>query len=205
MNASQGERRAAATEKLPQLFMLRPALDGLPALDLPAGCTLRTFRKGDQGAWNAMMDAAFERKPGTTDFEKAMRADPEFRPERVQIIERAGEVVATASAWFNARYGPHAGYVHWVGTHPAHRGLKLGHWASVAALQHMKREGRRVAVLHTDDFRLAALKIYLALGFGPCVHHESHRARWPKVLAALSWPERFEPALNGDLVTFPLA
>jgi mycothiol synthase len=184
--------------------MLRPSLRGLPALALPDGCTLRHFRDGDEPAWNALLDAAFERAPGSTSFDREMRPDPEFRPERVLFLEAGGQALATASAWFRPAYGARCGYVHWVGAHPAQRGKKLGHWASLAALHKMAAEGRRAAVLHTDDFRLPALAVYLKLGFRPALSHENQRARWRGVLDELHWPERFDAELSGPLHPFPL-
>ncbi|MBI3831710.1 MAG: GNAT family N-acetyltransferase [Planctomycetes bacterium] len=194
----------AVTEKLPQLLMLKESLAALAPVELPEGYVLRAFREGDQAAWNAMMDAAFDRKPGTTNFDKDMQADPEFRAERVLIVERNGAAAATASAWFRAAYGPRCGYVHWVGTHPAHRGKKLGFLVSLAALHRMKAEGRAAAVLHTDDFRLPALRIYLEMGFRPALDHESQRERWRAVLGKLEWPERFAARLAGPFEKFPL-
>lgn len=188
------------TSAQPQLLMLRPTLDGLPRLQWPEGYHLRPFKEGDQPAWNAMMDAAFDRAPGSTNFDKEMKADPEFRAERVLIVEHDGAAAATASAWFRPRFGADCGYVHWVGTHPAHRGKRLGYWASLAALKVMKTEGRGRAVLHTDDFRYPALRIYLEMGFVPLLDHESQRERWRAVLHELQWPERFDASLSAPLI-----
>jgi len=188
----------------PQLQMLRPSLRGLPALELPAGCRLRSFKEGDEPAWNALLDAAFERAPGTTSFDRDMRADPEFRPDRMLFIECDGQAVATASAWFRPAYGARCGYVHWVGTHPAQRGKRLGHWISLAVLHKFLSDGRSAALLHTDDFRLPALSVYLKLGFRPALAHENQRARWQAVLQELRWPEAFAAELSGPLQPFPL-
>ncbi|MCW8130582.1 MAG: GNAT family N-acetyltransferase [Planctomycetota bacterium] len=185
-----------------QLLMLRPTLDGLPPLQWPAGYAVRSFKEGDQAAWNAMMDAAFDRAPGTTDFDQVMKADAAFRPERVLMVEKNGEAAATASAWHRPAYGTACGYVHWVGTHPAHRGKRLGYWASLAALNVMKSEGRGRAVLHTDDFRLPALRIYLEMGFVPLIDDASQPQRWRAVLEELAWPERFDEQLAAPLARF---
>jgi len=193
----------ATNKQLPQLLLFKPSLADLQPVALPAGYALRQFRDGDEASWNGLLDGAFDRPPGTTQFDREMRVDPEFRPERVLLIETAGSIVATASAWFEAKYGPRCGQVHWVATSPSHRGKKLGYWASLATLWQMHREGRTHAVLRTDDFRLPALRIYLEMGFRPALNHENQRERWRNILDNLKWPERFEDVLAGALETFP--
>lgn len=183
----------------PQLVMLRPSLSGLPAVVMPEGYRLRHFRPGDEEGWNRLMDAVFERAPGSTDFDQQMRPDDAFQEERVWLVEKAGEIVATASAWHRPKFGPTRGYLHWVGTHPGHRGMKLGAMVSVAALQKIQEDGRDSAVLETDDFRIPAVMTYLKLEFEPLLVHENQRKRWKDVLDELRYPERFEAQLSGPL------
>ncbi len=190
----------------PQLVMRRPNLKDLPERHCPAGYRLRHFRSGDEVGWNALMDVAFGRSPGESDFNRDMAASPAFRPERVWFITTDdNEIVATASSWHFPQYGDRTGYVHWVAAHPDLRGHRLGYWVSVAALHQAVRDGRLDEVLLTDDFRTAAIKTYLRLAFVPVLTHESHAQRWRHVLTALAWPEQFERVLAGPLVTFPLS
>jgi len=179
--------------------MLRPSLSGLPPVVMPEGYRLRHFSPGDEEGWNGLMDAVFERAPGSTDFDRQMRPDDEFREDRVWLVENAGEIVATASAWHRPKFGLTRGYLHWVGTHPSHRGMKLGAMVSVAALLKMQEDGRDSAVLETDDFRLPAVAAYLKLSFEPLLVHENQRGRWEKVLDDLRYSERFESQLSGPL------
>jgi mycothiol synthase len=191
--------RTRLARKPKQLFLVKPSLDGLPPVCLPAGYTLRHFREGDQASWNTLLDLAFDVRHGGYDFDRDMKPDPAFRAERVMIVEHAGTVAATASAWYRPALGAHCGYIEWVATHPQHRGHRLGYWANLAALHRMKAEGRTAVALHTDDFRLAALRLYLGMGFQPVIDDPSHRERWRKVLDTLQWPERFEATLAGPL------
>jgi mycothiol synthase len=179
--------------------MMRPNLDGLPSIQLPEAYQLRHFRPGDEKGWNRLMDVVFERKAGTTDFNTQMATDPAFRPDRVWLVVRGEEIIATASAWFGPKFGPSRGYLHWVGTHPDHRRMRLGYFVSVAAMLKMREDGRDSAVLQTDDFRLAAIKTYLNLDFQPLVVHENQRQRWKAVLESLRYPERFEAQLAAPL------
>jgi hypothetical protein len=53
----------------------------------------------------------------------------------------------------------------------------LGRGLQVAASAPSAR-CRVAAVLDTDDFRQAAVKTYLRLGFRPWITHRSHLVRW---------------------------
>lgn len=189
--------------KQPQLLMRRPHLRGLPQASVPDGYELRHFRPGDEGGWNRLMDIAFERAQGQSDFSQEMAADPPYQPERVRLIlDRTGTVVATASCWQSARFPSGSMNLHWVATEPTHGGRGLGTAVSVDALQQGVREGQQRAFLQTDDFRVAALKTYLRLGFEPVITHDSHVQRWRDILSQLSWPESFEARIAGPQESF---
>lgn len=193
------------SQPLPQLLMRRPHLRDLPPVQAPPGYRVRHYQLGDASGWNRLMDVAFERSRGRSDFDREMAADPVYRPERVKLIlhEASGAVVATASAWQDARYGDGAVILHWVAAHPDHGGLGLGTQVSLEALHHGRAEGRTRSYLLTDDYRTAALKTYLRLGFEPVVTHVSHPERWRMVLRSLAWPERFDALLAGAQESFP--
>lgn len=187
----------------PQLIMRRPHVRDLPAPAVPTGYELRSFQPGDEAGWNRLMDIAFERTPGQSDFAREMAADAPYRPERVKLIlDDQGTVVATASSWLQEKFGPEAGTLHWVATDPAHGGKGLGTSVSVAAMHQGASEGRTHLMLLTDDFRIAALKTYLRLDFRPVIAHRSHPRRWRKILKSLDWPDRFEAILDGPREEF---
>ena len=54
-------------------------------------------------------------------------------------------------------------------------------------------EGYRDVHLYTEDFRLAALKTYLKLGYLPFVLAPDVLPRWQDVCGRLAWP--YTPAL----------
>ena len=182
----------------PQLLMRRPHLREVPAAVPPEGYELRHFRPGDEAGWNALMDLAFERRPGQSDFAREMAADDAYRPQRVKLVlDRTGRIVATASCWLLPRFGAEAAVLHWVARHPDYGGRGLGRMVSLAVLHQAVEEGRLRAYLSTDDFRVPALRIYLRMGFEPVMTHGSHPGRWRRILKDLDWPERFEPILRG--------
>lgn len=190
----------------PQLWMVRPHLDDIAEGRLPEGCALRSYQPGDAAHWSRIISEAFERAVEQCSFDEIMRRHPAFRPARIFFIVRGEQPVATASAWYKPEVMPDAGMVHYVAVVPAERGKKLGCWASVAALHRMASEGRKRAWLSTDDFRLAAIKTYLNLGFEPLLIHENHRERWRKVFASLGLSElceQFAGFLEGPLWKVP--
>ena len=192
---------ASVTRQSPQLMMRRRDLSSLPELSLASGYTARHFEPGDESAWDQIIREAFEKD--APEFEGHMRRDPAFRPERIWFICRDNVPVATASAWRQAQRQPmETGTLHMVGILPAEGGKGLGLQVSLAALQQMQREGRKAAVLSTDDDRLAAIKTYLRLGFEPLVSDENHRERWPLIFEALRQPEltaQFKAALTAPV------
>ncbi|WP_127493789.1 GNAT family N-acetyltransferase [Paenibacillus glycanilyticus] len=159
-----------------QLLMLREDLGMLPDLVLPKGYVEHSLRSGDEYGWERIIMASFG---GEHHFDKEMASDDSYKPERVRFISiENGEPVATASAWYRPQCKENTGYLHMVGLLPEHAGKKLGYAVSLAALHHMAREGRTRAVLHTDDFRIPAIKTYFDLGFIPELADDSHLGRW---------------------------
>jgi len=189
-------------ERRPQLVMRRPDLKDLAPVNPPEGYRVRAWRPGEGAAWSAVICAAFGREYDRDKFDRQMRRDCAFRPERVLFVECEAGPVATASAWWSPKWGKRTGYLHMVGTHPEYQGRGLGRTVSLAALHQCVRDGRECAVLETDDFRLAAVKMYLRLGFQPVLVHENQRDRWRAIFDTLRQPdlaEEFREILAGPL------
>jgi len=165
-----------------QLVITRESLAGLPPVSLPEGYALRHFRPGDEPYWEAVLNHSFGESDPPRRFVTTMACDSACCPERVLFVARDDIPVATASAWYKPEWGADTGYVHYVGTDPAHKGKRLGYWVSLAVLHRFVFEGRTRAVLQTDDFRVPAIKIYLRLGFAPWLVEEEQRERWRKIV-----------------------
>ncbi|MDX1932442.1 MAG: GNAT family N-acetyltransferase [Capsulimonadales bacterium] len=168
----------------PQLLLRRPHLNGLPPIELPEGYTLRKAVRSDaEGIASVQQKAFAEMTWGIAEAQQWLFDDESVRS--VFVIEQDGRVVATASARLLPDEFPESGYVHWVGADPDHRGKGLGYLVSLATLHEFVNLGCRDAVLHTDDFRVPAIKVYLRLGFRPEYAHATHARRWYRLAASL--------------------
>ena len=168
---------------LPQLKMKHPDLSKLPALELPERITIHTEQADSEAQWTEIIVDSF----GSTSFtyEATIRSSHGYRPAGVFFAALDGVDSATATAVEKPEY-PGYGWIHMVGARSSARGHKLGYYAVLAALHDIRARGMSMAGLTTDDWRVPAIKTYLALGFEPWCEHESHLDRWEKIMAELN-------------------
>ncbi|SRR5260370_26961955 len=163
--------------------MRRKSLEDLPDQEVPDGLELRTFRVGDEAAWAKLMTGAI----GDWDEESTGRlflGDPGVNAEGIFLLVSGDDYVATATD--KRRPESDAGYLHMVAVAPSYRGRGLGRCISLAALLHMRERGCEQAVLDTDDFRLAAIRTYLGIGFVPEMVGADHAERWRAIFAEIT-------------------
>ncbi|NLO81805.1 MAG: GNAT family N-acetyltransferase [Clostridiales bacterium] len=180
----------------PQLVMFLDSLHNLPALNIPEDYQLRSFCPGDEKEWENIINASFNTQ---SDFERDIMSKEYFKPERVKFICWRNKPIATATAWESKDFGKETGYLHMVGILPEHSGKRLGYQVCLAALHHMALEGKSSAVLHTDDFRLPAIKTYWNLGFKPMLVHENQVRRWYEVSLKLNLPQLNDELIKTDI------
>ena len=166
-----------------QLEMVRPSTDEADVPPVPEGYRPRQFRPGDETAYDELFHLAFEhegRLPKT--LERAL--DDGFF-----VIEHlaSGHLVASCVAERFAKppMHPEAGELGWLVTDPLHTGRRLGTIVAASATNRLAAEGCQRPFLETDDFRVAAISIYLKLGWRPYLYKEGMEARWRNVLARL--------------------
>ena len=166
-----------------QLHLRRPTLDDLPRLEIPAGFTLREASIEDLPALVTLFAAAFPELDDwpANNVRSALFEDLTVKKTLVLLDEERATLAATASARLLPEKYPDAGYLHWVAADPIYRGRGLGRLVSLAVLHEFVRLGCMASVLDTDDFRLPAIKTYLALGFLPEIADPSHEARWAEL------------------------
>jgi mycothiol synthase len=169
--------------------MRRSLADELPAPQLPAGISVRTFGVGqDEDAWLAVNGRAFARHPEQgawtrSDLELRER-EPWFDPAGFFLAERDdkltgfhwtkvhGSLRRDASAEHGA--GQHGlgdsareaiGEVYVVGIDPDEQGTGLGRALTVIGLRYLRSLGLAKVMLYVDETNTAAIGLYSSLGF----------------------------------------
>lgn len=171
--------------KLPQLEMMRPSLGALPEVRTPRGYSVRTFQPGDEAAWCRLVNESIGGEYTAETMREGLLSEPWFDRHDLLFAQKDGITVGTACAQHERIAREGIGLVHMLAVDPSHRGLGLGHALLAAILRRLRDLGCRAAALSTDDFRLPAIRLYLALGFRPNATHESHAGRWREVFGRL--------------------
>ena len=164
---------------LPQLIMRNPDITRLPPLET-GKFTLCTHREGMEPQWEALIESAFRHH---FNFDFLIKAG-DYKPERVFYLCNGERAVATATGVEHPDF-PGEGWFRMVAVHPEMQGNGLGKKICLAVLHDLVRRGYTSALLSTDDNRLAAIRLYLSLGFEPHYTHESHAARWQEIMKKL--------------------
>ncbi len=167
------------------LRMRRKNLENLPEIIMPEGYKIRTFRDGDENNWCDIINKTCKANFDIEKFNAEFKQNPAFRPDRIFFVEIENKLVGTATAWVEKPDEKITGKVHWVGVLSEHRGRKLGYLITLQALHYMKKHGFKDAFLITQTFRLAAIKTYFKLGFGPEIVEENQREAWVEVFKNL--------------------
>jgi mycothiol synthase len=177
-----------------QLRMRRLSHEGLPEIVLPSGYHMRSYREGDETAWADIINRAGDLGEYTP--EKAMNAligSTKFHPEGLLfVMTDDGEPVATACAWLPEQFEWRWGQLHMVAVVPEHQGKRLSYWVSAAVCDVYRRWGVPEVQLTTDEFRLAAVKVYVNLGFRPVMRTVEHYDRWIDVYTSYGLDELVE-------------
>ncbi len=147
--------------------MRRPTLFSVPAMPILAAPLGRAF---ETESWDA---AGTEREL--------------FCEETVKVtlvVATEGRLVATASLQIRPDV-PECGWVRWVATDLDRRREGLARALVVGVLTLAGQAGCREARLHTQTDRLAAILLYLQLGFEPLVRGDPEREVWERVIRLL--------------------
>jgi mycothiol synthase len=154
----------------------------------PHGYILRTYQPGDESGFFQLMALA-----GWPDWD-AERLKPWLyrilpRGWFMAVDQESDEIMATSMATHDPTWQvPFCAELGWVAAHPAHTGNGLGTLVVAAALTRMLEAGYEVIHLFTEEWRFAALKIYLRLGLIPIVDSEHSLQHWQVICNQLNWP-----------------
>jgi mycothiol synthase len=174
-------------DRAAQLQMVLPdaALATPPPVEVPAGFALRMYQAPDEPALIALMRrAGFERWGSQTLAEWLPRALPDGY--FLVVDERSARLAATTlAAHHPSTLHPFGGELCWLAVDPDYRGRGLGRLACAATTRRLIGAGYRRIYLTTDDERLAAIRLYVELGYVPFAYDATMPARWDAVYARL--------------------
>ena len=165
--------------------MRRPTLFGVPALPiLAAPLVVRRAHVAEAGALAVLLGRAFEAERwDAAGTERELFGDETVRA--TLVVAAAGRLVATASLQVRPD-GPACGWVRWVATERDRRREGLARAVVIGVLALAGQAGCREARMHTQTDRVAAIPLYVQLGFEPLVRSEPERAVWERVIRRLS-------------------
>lgn len=180
----------AAPPPKPQLHMLWPErlVNAPPPVDLAPGYALCVFQDSDLPGYLAVMESA-----GFVGWtpEKFAQNSGGALPDGIFVIKHLTSGVVVATAMANHRPQPlhrFGGELGWVAASPAHQGKGLGRAVCSNVVRCLLKRHYRRIYLQTDDWRLAAVKTYLGMGFVPFLYADDMLERWRAVCAQLKWP-----------------
>ncbi len=162
--------------------MRRPDLAELPA----AVAAIDVAGPDDADALARLLTASFGEPWDAAKVRRDLLDEPTV--SQTFLIRDGDRVVATASARTLPETHPGAGYLHWVASDPEARGRGIGRDVVLAVLHRFAADGCAASVLETDDHRLAAIKLYLRLGYVPQYPEPDHERRWSVIFRALLGP-----------------
>jgi mycothiol synthase len=178
------------------LFLLWPPsrLAEPPVDRPPEGYELRTYQRGDEAAWLTIQSLADPDLPrdsaGAGNLLKNYLSILLPNGLFFAVHRASGEAVATAGAVHNTRDGmfPFGGELGWVATVPEHQSRGLGRAVSAAVTRRLIGAGYESIRVGTQDHRLAAIKVYLRLGYVPYLYAGDMAERWQRICAKLGRP-----------------
>ncbi|MGA6207135.1 mycothiol synthase [Nocardia testacea] len=156
--------------------MRRPlATSELPAVELPAGLVVRTYRgPADDAELLRVNNAAFDWHPEQGGWSAReldeRRAESWFDPAGLFLAFDAGQPQRLLGFhWTKIHHDevPPAGEVYVVGIDPAAQGRGLGRLLTLIGLHHLREAGAGEALLYTEADNTAAVRTYRGLGFTP--------------------------------------
>jgi len=173
----------------PQLTMRWPRSrlrDRVPETLAP-GYSIRTYQPGDEHRFSELMKfGEFD----SWDEGKIAYNLNRIIPEGWFFIDCNCSQLPVATAMCLHNYSgdaPFTGDVGWLACDPDHRGKGLGLQITAFATNKFLAAGYSKIQLHTEYYRLAAIKTYLKVGYMPVVNGDSMRAMWRDTCHSLGW------------------
>lgn len=131
---------------------------------------VRAFRVGeDEDAWLAVNNRAFAGHPEQGGWSRedleAHEAYDWFDPEGFLVYETGGQLQGFCWTKLHRGSDPLIGEIYVIATDPSAAGHGLGRRLVLAGLCHLADKGAQVGVLYTEADNVAAVRLYVSLGF----------------------------------------
>ena len=164
--------------------MRRPTLFDVPAMPiLAASLIVRRAQAEEAGALAALLGRAYPTETwDAAGTERELFGDETVRATLVVAAEE--RLVATASLQVRPD-APECGWLRWVATEQDRRREGLARALVIGVLALARQAGCREARLRTQTYPLAAIPLYLQLGFEPLVRSDGEREAWEQVIGFL--------------------
>ena len=162
---------------------------------LPEGYSIRIYKPGDEFRFFELMQFG---EFGPWDDDKLTYNLNRIIPAGWFFIDcmSSQRPVATAMCLHNySGDAPFTGDVGWLACDPDHRGKGLGFPITAYVTNRFLAAGYSMIQLHTEYYRLAAIKTYLKVGYVPVVNNDSMKVMWRDICQSLDWdfsPEKWQ-------------
>ena len=176
----------------PEHLLLTP-----PPVRLSTGYLMRTYQPGDKNSFFEVMELA-----GWNGWDEKRLEPwiPRILSEGWYLAfhQASSRMVASCMA-LRSEAHISGGELGWLASDPTHSGKGLGLALSAVVTARFIDEGLRVIHLYTEDYRLAAIKTYLKLGYVPLLCMDKIDDRWREICKQLDLP--FTPEIWNAMVT----
>jgi mycothiol synthase len=172
-----------------QLWMVWPEARLKASVDpqIPDGYFIRTYQTGDDRSFTALM--------ALMDFDPWTQEKLDYNMSRVlpgglffAVEAKSSSVVGTAMCLHNySGHSPFTGDLGWLACHPDHQGKGLGCSLSACVTNRFRDAGYSRIQLHTEYYRLPAIKTYLKLGYVPVMYCQEVYELWDEACQKLDW------------------
>jgi len=174
----------------PQLHMIWPSGRTITPTDLQvkAPYFIRRYRPGDEQSFLALM--AISDFDCWDDRKLAFNIARTIPDGWFFAVDTGEQSVAGTGLCLHNYCGnaPFTGDVGWIFCAPRHRGHGLGYALTANVVSQFVQAGYSRIQLHTESHRLAAIKIYLKLGFIPLLGSPVAHSQWTEACRQVNWP-----------------
>lgn len=166
--------------------MVRPSRERLDVPPLPPGYTLRTYDDADLELYEDLFALAWS-DTGTLEHTRAHAL-----PGGFLVVEHdaSGQLVSSCVAFEpeSPERHPNDGSLGWLVTDPAHTHRGLAEIVASTVTNCLVDAGYAQPWLQTEDARIAAIRLYLRLGWRPHLYTDGMEPRWRAITEQIGEP-----------------